>query len=103
MSRKLLVALPLFAVLLTFGAFVCDDAFITFRSADNFVRGFGLRWNVGERVQVCTSPLFALLVTVPYALVRNASAVPDPGRAYWLAIALSLTVSRRAPPCSLPP
>ena len=32
-------------------AWVCDDAFISFRYAENLVRGFGLVFNPGERVE----------------------------------------------------
>ena len=39
-----------------------DDAYITFRYADNLIRGFGFVFNVGERVQGTTSPLFALVL-----------------------------------------
>ncbi len=38
-------------------AWVSDDAYITFRTVDNFVHGHGLRWNTGERVQAYTNPL----------------------------------------------
>jgi arabinofuranosyltransferase len=44
-----------------------DDAAITARSVDNFVHGHGLRWNVDERVQVFTHPLWALLAAPPMA------------------------------------
>jgi len=53
----IVLLLVTFAVLFYFNAYVRDDAFIAFRSADNLVRGEGPRWNVGERVQAFTSPL----------------------------------------------
>ena len=52
-------------------AWVIDDAYITFRVVDNFVNGFGLRWNVDERVQVFTNPLWLFLHIPFYALKRN--------------------------------
>ena len=36
------------------------DALITFRVIDNFVHGYGLRWNIAERVQAYTNPLWML-------------------------------------------
>lgn len=42
-------------------AWVAEDAFITFRVVDNFVHGYGLRWNIDERVQAYTNPLWMLL------------------------------------------
>src|SRR5512138_705180 len=53
-------------------AWVCDDAYITFRTIDNVVHGFGLRWNVDERVQAFTHPLWLLVLTPFYALTREA-------------------------------
>lgn len=50
---------------------VSDDAFITLRTVDNLVHGFGLRWNVAERVQTFTHPLWLAVVTPVYALVRD--------------------------------
>ncbi|EMJ91659.1 hypothetical protein [Leptospira alstonii] len=44
------------------GAWLSDDSFITFRVADNFLNGFGLRWNPLERVQVYTHPLWLFLL-----------------------------------------
>ena len=48
-------------------AWIADDAFITWRVIDNFVVGYGLRWNADERVQVFTHPLWALLHVPLYA------------------------------------
>ncbi|MCF7836328.1 hypothetical protein K9N08_01690 [Candidatus Gracilibacteria bacterium] len=47
-------------------AWVSEDAFITLRVVDNFVNGFGLRWNILERVQVFTHPLWLFLLTPFY-------------------------------------
>ena len=49
-------------------AAVTEDAFITFRVIDNALNGYGLVWNVGERVQPYTHPLWALLLLVFTAL-----------------------------------
>lgn len=39
-------------------SYLDEDAFISFRVVDNFVHGHGLRWNIDERVQVFTNPLW---------------------------------------------
>jgi arabinofuranosyltransferase len=49
-------------------AWIADDAFITWRVIENLVAGHGLRWNTGERVQVFTHPLWALLQVPLYAV-----------------------------------
>jgi arabinofuranosyltransferase len=61
-------------------AWVCDDAYITFRTVDNFVHGHGLRWNVAERVQAFTHPLWLFVFTPAYALT---------GEPYYTALALN--------------
>src|SRR5947207_9391980 len=48
--------------------FIQDDAFISFRYADNFVHGYGLVWNPGERVEGYTNFLWTLLLTLPLFL-----------------------------------
>lgn len=55
------LALTAFA-LSAWQAWVCDDAYITFRVADNVVNGFGLRFNVDERVQAFTNVLWLWLL-----------------------------------------
>jgi arabinofuranosyltransferase len=57
----LLVAI--FTLLVIRRAWICDDAYITFRTIDNFFHGYRLTWNVTERVQVYTHPLWMLLLT----------------------------------------
>lgn len=80
--RTLLLAL--LAALLVKCAWVCDDAYITFRVIDNWIGGHGLRWNVAERVQAYTNPLWMLLVALPYTLTREP---------FYTSLALSLVLS----------
>jgi arabinofuranosyltransferase len=51
-------------------AWVTEDAYISFRTVDNFVHGHGLRWNVDERVQAFTHPLWVLLL-IPFHWVTR--------------------------------
>jgi arabinofuranosyltransferase len=66
------VALLAAAAMLLGTAWMGDDAFITLRVIDNFVNGYGLRYNIIERVQVFTHPLWLMLLTPFYALTREA-------------------------------
>lgn len=52
-------------------AWVAEDAYITFRVVENFWNGYGLRWNIHERVQVYTHPLWLLLQLPLYAIAHN--------------------------------
>ena len=54
--------------------YVVDDAFISFRYAQNFLQGHGLVYNPGERVEGYTNFLWVLLV----ALGMVAGADPAP-------------------------
>jgi arabinofuranosyltransferase len=61
-----------FAYALWRTAWASDDAFITLRSIDNLVNGYGMTWNPAERVQVFTHPLWFFVLTIPYYLSREA-------------------------------
>lgn len=65
-------------------AWVCDDAYITFRSVDNAVQGHGLVYNPGERVQAYTHPLWMFLHLPLQALI---------GDPYFATIILSALLS----------
>ncbi|MFY0672910.1 MAG: hypothetical protein JXQ87_05875 [Bacteroidia bacterium] len=62
-----------FALLVVLNAWVCDDAFISFRTVDNFVNGFGLRYNVVERVQTFTNPLLVIILLPIHAIFKGIS------------------------------
>ncbi len=74
----------LFAVVVLRTAWINDDAYITFRTVDNLVHGYGPVWNVTERVQSYTHPLWMFLL----AAGRLAT-----GEMYYTALLLSLAVS----------
>jgi arabinofuranosyltransferase len=66
------LALSAAAIMLLSTAWVSDDAFITLRVIDNFINGWGLRYNVIERVQVYTHPLWLFFLAPFYAITREA-------------------------------
>lgn len=55
---------PLFVAALLRTAWLCDDAFISYRTSDKIINGFGAVWNTAERVQAYTHPLWMWLCTV---------------------------------------
>jgi len=65
-------------------AWISDDSYITFRTVDNFVNGFGLRWNIAERVQAYTHPLWMFLISFFYYFT---------GEIYYTVTILSLCLS----------
>ena len=65
MSREPLLRrcfLAAFFVIILRCAWVADDAYITFRTIDNWSLGHGPVWNIGERVQAYTHPLWMLIL-----------------------------------------
>ncbi|EKR65663.1 putative membrane protein [Leptospira weilii str. 2006001853] len=64
----------LYTLLFYHSAWLSDDSFITFRVVDNFLNGFGLRWNPWERVQVYTHPLWLFLLIPIQRIVQDISA-----------------------------
>jgi len=71
-ARKLIIPmLAIFVALLVQTSWVEEDAFITLRTSDNFIHGHGLRWNVDERVQTFTNPLWMFLLAGVHAVIKN--------------------------------
>jgi arabinofuranosyltransferase len=72
-----------------------DDAYITFRVVWNFLHGYGLVFNPGERVQAYSHPLWMFVIAAAHAVTREffftALAV-----SYGFALAAALVVMRRA-------
>lgn len=57
-------------------AWLSDDGLITFRTIDHFVNGDGLRFNLAERVQSYTHPLWLFVLAPFYAATREAFYTP---------------------------
>jgi hypothetical protein len=67
---------------------ILDDAMITFRVAENLAYGRGFVYNVGERVQVTTTPLYAMILVPGVWLLGSAPRV---------ALALNILLSALIP------
>ncbi len=65
-------------------AWISDDACITFRTVENFINGYGLRYNPAERVQTYTHPLWLFCLSVIHFFVD---------RIYYTSLALSMGLS----------
>ena len=71
-TRVILVLCLLgFGAVVARNAWLSDDAYITYRTVDNFVHGYGLTWNVTERVQAYTHPLWMFLMSGATVLTRE--------------------------------
>ncbi len=80
---RLVLAL-VFAAVLVRTAWLSDDALITLRSVLNLTHGFGFTFNIDERVQTFTHPLWAMLLTASYLVIGNV---------YFATFALSIATS----------
>jgi arabinofuranosyltransferase len=65
---SLAVLVFLFVVIRT--AWISDDAYITFRVVENFLHGYGPVYNLGERVQAYTHPLWFFVISGAYGFVN---------------------------------
>ena len=64
-TRRLLLAVPvLLTVLAATHVWVTEDAFIDFRVVQHLLAGHGPVFNVGERVEAYTNPLWVALLTI---------------------------------------
>lgn len=79
-----LLALLALSWLVLSHAWMTDDAYFSFRSVDNFVNGYGLTWNITERVQGFTHPLWVLLLSLFYFFTHEI---------YLTSIAVSLVLT----------
>lgn len=67
----LLFPVILFTYVFIINAWITDDAYITFRTIDNFINGYGLTWNTIERVQAYTHPLWMFFLSIFYFITRE--------------------------------
>jgi len=91
-----IIILPLIAIYLWVivgTAWVSDDAFITFRSIENFVYGYGLVFNIGERVQTFTHPLWFFLQSLFYVLTDSLTPPFGINQQFFGNIVISLSLS----------
>lgn len=60
-----------YVAMITANSWLGDDAFISFRTVQNFVNGYGLTWNTFERVQAFTNSLQVLLLSGLYFITKE--------------------------------
>jgi len=80
----IITLISLYVLIVVISAWLSDDAYITFRTVDNFINGFGLTWNVSERVQVYTHPLWMFIISAFYFITREI---------YFTSITISILIS----------
>ena len=86
------LGLVCYAALVRQTAWLSDDAFISLRTVSNLLAGYGPRWNVAERVQTFTHPLWMFALAAAHALT---------GEPFYSTLYLSWLVSCAAVACLL--
>jgi arabinofuranosyltransferase len=73
LPKNAIIALILivYSVELMRTAWICDDSAITIRSVMNFIHGYGPTFNIDERVQAYTHPLWFLMISGFSTLLGN--------------------------------
>ncbi len=90
----LLPFLILFAWMLVQTAWIGDDAYITFRSIENFIHGYGPVYNIGERVQTFTHPLWFLAQSVlNWVFIGLGIDLSGASRLYFVNVFASMMIS----------
>ena len=69
----ILIFSAIFALIVLMNAWNCDDAYHGFVTVRNILNGKGFVYNIGERVNVCTCPLFILILTALTLIIREPS------------------------------
>jgi len=83
----ILAVLTVVLIILLRTAWIGDDAAITLRSVLNFINGYGPTFNIDERVQAFTHPLWFLLISLVSLITGNVFV-----STFLLSIAISLFV-----------
>jgi len=90
---RLLLLLP-FGWLVVQTAWVGDDAYITFRSIQNLLHGYGPVFNVGERVQTFTHPLWLFVQALANSVLNWWPKNPlGTGQLYFVNVLLTIGLS----------
>jgi arabinofuranosyltransferase len=89
----LVLLVLLYGVVVLRTAWLSDDAYITFRTIENFVHGYGLGYNPYVRVQAYTHPLWMLLLSGVYFVTNQVLGLGFWGELYYVTVSLSMLLS----------
>jgi len=89
----LIAAFLLFLITLIKTAWISPRAYINFRIIENWVHGYGLGFNVGERVLPVSQPVWLLFLGSIYWFALSVLNLSDLNLLYYLTLALSIFIS----------
>ena len=82
-----------FLLILIRNAWVSQTAYLLFRSIENFVQGYGLVFNPGERVLLVSQPLWPMILGAVYSLMLNVFHYSIHSQLYFIVIFLSIALT----------
>ncbi len=71
LDKKRIVALVIFALVITVLAWQSDDAYHGYVMAKHLVEGDGFVYNIGQRASATTGPIYTLLIALAYAITHE--------------------------------
>jgi arabinofuranosyltransferase len=89
----LLILSLAYAFIIIRNAWISDDAYITFRTIENFVSGNGLVYNPGVRVQAFTHPLWFFVLSTAYSILVKLVGISWESGLHFLTLFLSIILS----------
>ena len=92
-SLAVIFFIVVYVAVLVQTAWMGDDAFITARSVENFIHGCGPVYNVDERVQTFTHPLWFFVISAPYYVIVQLLHLDVYGQYYYLVMGISFLFS----------
>ena len=89
----LLILVAIYLLLLIKTGWVSEDTYITFTPIENLVHGYGIVYNLGQRVQVYTHPLWFFLQSALYAITLRGFGIDYRSQLYVNSIGLNFLFS----------
>ncbi|MCR5168834.1 MAG: hypothetical protein K6C13_16705 [Oscillospiraceae bacterium] len=69
--RSVVLGIVIFCIFVLGEAWIADDSFHGFAMTRNFMNGYGLVYNIGERTNAATSPMMLLMTTFLSCITRH--------------------------------
>ena len=90
---QIIILLFIYFYIVVTTAWTSDDAYITFRSIENFIHKYGPVYNIGERVQTFTHPLWFFTLSTAYYLALRIGSFVNWSLLYYVCIFVSILIS----------
>lgn len=83
----------IYLLLLIKTGWISEDTYITFTPVENLVHGYGIVYNIGQRVQVYTHPLWFFIQSAVYAITLRGLGIDYRSQLYVNSVVLNIIFS----------